>query len=140
MDYSTFFMEAMDLWNEAKEKFRLVQDMATSREHRLDLVRLATALGTALAAAAESTELLVFDIELSTQPTPCLIEGVSKPSFPGELQNKEFFFQGDHSWEDVSQSPLYHQTRPDKDILVTNCETMIRGLPTSFRMVDLGTG
>ncbi|CAG9950935.1 unnamed protein product [Clonostachys rosea f. rosea IK726] len=88
MDYSTFFLEAMGpsewmkgsigpagrqeleetLWNEAEEKFRLVQDMATPREHHLDL------------------------------------------------------------------------TRPDEDILVANCETMMRDLPTSFRMVDLGTG
>uniref|UniRef100_A0A8H7MYE2 Uncharacterized protein n=1 Tax=Bionectria ochroleuca TaxID=29856 RepID=A0A8H7MYE2_BIOOC len=70
MDYSILFLGAMDpsewvkgsigpagrqeleetLWNEAEEKFRLVQDMATSREHHLDLARLAAALG----AAAES--------------------------------------------------------------------------------------
>lgn len=130
-------LEEVPLWKDALKKLRLVRDMAGNSNIRLELGKLIDALDQAI----ESIELLAFDILLTLEPTSSLCEASkAKPSFPKVLERKEWFFGQDHIWNKVSQSPHYHQTTEDEDILSAHYREIVQKLPKYFNMVDLGTG
>ncbi|CAH0046267.1 unnamed protein product [Clonostachys solani] len=63
-----------------------------------------------------------------------------QPCFPQALEDKTCLFQGNHTWDQVSQSNIYYQTIEDEDILSKYSEERIREMPERFSMVELGTG